>query len=178
MRASAGVEPALRLVRDAEYDAGGAAAAWFCGHCAAAPPDGETPGPMSRVCASCGLGVLLETRHEIVPDGRDAFLVVDQAITVQALSCEAERLLMIDEDLAINRAVTELLVPAYAEPGAGSSLPQAITAAVAGDEVVTAYVRPWNTYGVRLRARVATCGPPRAALVVLDSPGEPVRLLS
>jgi hypothetical protein len=30
-------------------------------------------------------------------------------------------------------------------------------------------VRPWNTFGVRMRARIATCGPPRAALIVLDS---------
>jgi len=33
---------------------------------------------------------------------------------------------------------------------------------------MSAFVRPWNTFGVRLRARVASCGPPRAALVVLE----------
>jgi hypothetical protein len=34
-------------------------------------------------------------------------------------------------------------------------------------------VRPWNTFGVRMRARIATCGPPRAALIVLDSGRSP-----
>jgi hypothetical protein len=29
-------------------------------------------------------------------------------------------------------------------------------------------VRPANTFGIRLTARIATCGPPRAALVVLE----------
>ena len=32
-----------------------------------------------------------------------------------------------------------------------------------------AFVRPWNTFGVRMRARIATCGPPRAALIVLET---------
>jgi hypothetical protein len=31
-------------------------------------------------------------------------------------------------------------------------------------------VRPWNTFGVRLQARIAPCGPPRAALIVLGTP--------
>ena len=31
-------------------------------------------------------------------------------------------------------------------------------------------VRPWNTFGVRMRARIAPCGPPRAALLVLEDP--------
>ena len=45
-------------------------------------------------------------------------------------------------------------------------------------EPVHAFVRPWNTFGVRLRARIAPCGPPRAALVVLDpSPARPLRAL-
>ena len=36
-------------------------------------------------------------------------------------------------------------------------------------DTARAFVRPWNTFGVRMRARIATCGPPRAALIVLDS---------
>jgi hypothetical protein len=43
---------------------------------------------------------------------------------------------------------------------------------------VSAFVRPWNTFGVRLRSRVASCGPPRAALVVLDQQARPLRVVS
>jgi hypothetical protein len=43
----------------------------------------------------------------------------------------------------------------------------AIVAAVESDEPVDTFVRPWNTFGVRMRATIAPCGPPRAALVVL-----------
>ncbi|HEY6524495.1 MAG TPA: hypothetical protein VIY10_12035, partial [Solirubrobacteraceae bacterium] len=53
----------------------------------------------------------------------------------------------------------------------------AIAQASAGDDPDTSrsFVRPWNTFGVRLRARIATCGPPRAALVVLEN-GRPPAL--
>jgi hypothetical protein len=44
---------------------------------------------------------------------------------------------------------------------------------------VSAFVRPWNTFGVRLRARVASCGPPRAALVVLENQqARPLRVVN
>ena len=29
-------------------------------------------------------------------------------------------------------------------------------------EVTRSFVRPWNTFGVRMRAKIAMCGPPRA----------------
>ena len=37
-------------------------------------------------------------------------------------------------------------------------------------DTVIVTVRPWNTFGVRMRARIAPCGPPRAALVILEDP--------
>lgn len=32
----------------------------------------------------------------------------------------------------------------------------------------TVTLRPTNTFGIRMKARIAACGPARAALVVLD----------
>jgi hypothetical protein len=65
--------------------------------------------------------------------------------------------------------VMQLLVPADAEAGRPARFAAALAEAASGaDEPVSAFVRPWNTFGVRLRARVASCGPPRAALVVLE----------
>jgi hypothetical protein len=167
--------PALRLVE------GGSEAAvdyrWFCGHCAAPSPTGAAPAPTARVCTSCGLGLLLEAREDAIPDSRDAFLVVDSALLVQAMSREAQSLLDLSEELAVNKPVSELLVPADAEAQGPTGFAAAISEATDGQDPQTArsFVRPWNTFGVRMRARIATCGPPRAALIVLDNGRAPLR---
>jgi hypothetical protein len=167
--------PALKLVTGGLDTA--VAWQWFCGHCAAPSPNGSAPAPTARVCTSCGLGLLLEAREDAVPDPRDAFLVVDSALLVQAMSREAQRLLDLSEELAIDKPVSELLVPADAETQGRAGFAAAIAQAADGQDPDTARttLRPWNTFGVRLRARIATCGPPRAALIVLDS-GRPPAL--
>lgn len=178
MTGSIDLRPALRLVQPGV--APPVEFGWFCGHCAA-PAHGEPPpSPMARVCRSCGLGVMLETRADIVPSHRDAFLVIDSSLLVQAMSWRAETLLGVTEDSAVNRPVIQLLVPADAEAGRPARFAAALVEAAAGaDEPVSAFVRPWNTFGVRLRARVASCGPPRAALVVLeDQQARPLRVVS
>ncbi len=143
--------------------------AWFCGHCAAKSPGGQAPPPTARVCTSCGLGLFLETRADVVPDRDDAFLVVDSGLLVQAVSMEAERLLGVDEEAVVNQPVAQFVVPADAEARGASGFAAAVADVMAEDDPVQAYVRPWNTFGVRMKARIAACGPPRAALVVLES---------
>jgi PAS domain-containing protein len=123
------------------------------------------------VCSSCGLGLLLETRHDTAPSPRDAFLVIDTALLVQAMSRRAQTLLGLTEAEAVNRPVADLLVTADAEPQSATGFAASIVSAAGGaEDAVTAFVRPWNTFGVRMRARIAPCGPPRAALVVLEDP--------
>ncbi len=148
---------------------------WFCGHCAAPSPDGAAPPPNGRVCASCGLGLLLEAREDAVPTNRDAFLVVDSALLVQAMSAQAETFLGVTEEQAIDKPVAELLVPADAEAQGRGGFASAIAEAADGQdpEPTRRFVRPWNTFGVRMRARIATCGPPRAALIVLENSATP-----
>lgn len=167
--------PALRLVegglaRDVPW-------LWFCGHCAAPSADGSAPPPNGRVCGSCGLGLLLEAREDAVPTDRDPFLVVDSSLLVQAVSVEAEAFLGVAEEAAIDTPVAELLSPADAEAQGRTGFAAAIAQAADGEdpEPTRRFVRPWNTFGVRMRARIATCGPPRAALVVLEN-GAPPRL--
>ena len=112
-----------------------------------------------------------------MPSGRDAFLVVDSSLSVQAMSREAQSLLGVSEEAAIDRPVAELLVPADTEAQGRTGFAAGIAQAAGGDDPDNArnFVRPWNTFGVRLRARIATCGPPRAALVVLEN-GRPPAL--
>lgn len=160
--------PTLKLVQG-ELDAP-VEWSWFCGHCASPSPGGDPPAPTARVCRSCGLGLLLETPSTAVPASRDAFVVVDSALLVQAMSRRAETLLGMQEDLAVDRPVRELLVPADAEAQSPGRFASAVADAIGGADVPSqVFVRPWNTFGVRMRAAIAPCGPPRAALLVLES---------
>ncbi len=148
---------------------------WFCGHCASPSPGGVPPAPNCRVCPGCGLGLLLEAREDAIPTNRDAFLVVDSSLLVQAMSQQAQTFLATTEQDSIDKPVSELLVPADAEAQGRTSFAAAVADAAAGQDPdpVRRVVRPWNTFGVRMRARIATCGPPRAALIVLENSGPP-----
>jgi hypothetical protein len=153
----------FRLVRPDDQPSG-----WFCGHCAARF-DQRDSASIPRVCPSCSLGMVLQASEDVIPDASTPFLIVDSSLTVQALSAQAERTLGISEERAVNRHVTELLIPGDAEPSAAGSLAGAITTAAAGDDPVERVaVRPSNTFGIRMFARIAACGPPRAALITLD----------
>ena len=144
---------------------------WFCGHCGASPPLPGPPATNARVCRTCGLGLLLETVADAAPEAGGAFLVLDRSLSVCAVSSGAERLLATPETEAINRHVTELLVSAESEVSGPSNLAAAVSHAARGDEELrTAFVRPANLFGVRMRVRIVCCGPPQAALLVFDHP--------
>jgi hypothetical protein len=121
------------------------------------------------VCTECGLGLILESRADVAPNAGDAFLVLDRALAVCAVSAAAERLLAAREPDVVNRHVSDLLMPAGAEETSGENLSMAVAWAARGDDGVrTAVVRPANTFGIRLTARITSCGPPRAALLILE----------
>jgi len=139
--------------------------------CAPTCADGEPPSPAARVCRSCGLGLLLETREDAAPQRRDAFLIVDSSLCLHGMSEHAEQLLGVREDVAVNRPLSELIVSADAEAGGRGGIAAAIASAIAsGEQPRHVFVRPSNTFGVRVRARIVACGPPRAALIVLEGP--------
>ena len=121
------------------------------------------------MCPSCQFGLLLETRSDTIPSARDAFLVIDAVLLIQGLSCEAEALLGVTESSAVNRPVHELVVPADAEAQGPSRFATAITEAMHKDDPTSTYVRPRNTFGVRMRAKIAPCGPPRAVLLLFEA---------
>ena len=138
----------------------------FCSHCGEHAAADALARKASRVCGECGLGLLLQADADVAPPPGGAFIVVDSSLAVCAVSGAAERLLATREIAAVNRHITELLVPADAEAGAAQNLAVAITWAARGDhQSRSVTVRPSNTFGVRLQARIASCGPPRAALI-------------
>jgi hypothetical protein len=115
------------------------------------------------------MGLVLTADADVAPQPGGAFIVIDGTLSVCAVSAAAETLLATSETDAVNRHVTELLVPADAEAAGPQNLAVAVTWAARGDDGSNAVtVRPANTFGVRLRARIASCGPPRAALLVFE----------
>jgi hypothetical protein len=137
----------------------------FCGHCGEPP----APGSDSRVCDSCQLGLLLTAGAHVAPPPGGAFVVIDSSMSVCAVSAAAEELLATHEPDAVNRHLTELIVPADAETGAAHNLAVAVTWAARGDDGARwVTVRPANTFGVRIRTRIASCGPQRSALLVFE----------
>jgi PAS domain S-box-containing protein len=139
----------------------------FCGHCGR-PPEREAEDQASRVCAKCGMGLLLQAPIDTAPTPKDPFLVVDGALTICALSRQAEKLLGVSETEAVNRHVADFLVPADSEEKSGSNLATLLVWAARGETPMgNVVVRPANTFGVRYWARVGPCGPPSAALLVL-----------
>jgi len=137
----------------------------FCGHC------GEQPSSdiHGRVCESCGLGVLLSANADAAPGPNDPFMIVDGSLCVCAVSRVAEELLGTDETAAVNRHLSEFLVPADAEASGPENLMDlVINAASDTSEAHVAVVRPPDEFGIRFRVQVGACGPPRAALLVLS----------
>jgi len=115
------------------------------------------------------VGALLDARSDLVPSVDDAFLVVDSSLSVQAISRSAELALGVREQRAVNRHLTELLIPAGVEDQREHGLAVAITRAAGGEQdPARVVVRPTSTFGVRLQARIAACGPPPTALLVLE----------
>ena len=160
--------PALRLLAGPAEQEEPTPTVSFCSHCGARPAPDADP-PASRVCGTCGFGLILESRADAAPSAGDAFLVLDRSLSVCAVSDAAERLLATREPDAVNRHVTDLLMPAGAENDGTESLSVAVMWAARGDGGMrSAVVRPANTFGIRLTARIASCGPPRAALLVLE----------
>ena len=141
---------------------------YFCGHCGRSPEEGTDRDAASRVCSSCGLGLILQAPAESAPSTDDPFLVVDGSLAICALSRVAEKLLGVVETDAVNRHVGEFLVPADAEAPTSENLGALVAWAARGEAPSSSVVvRPANTFGVRYWARVGPCGPPPAALLVL-----------
>lgn len=156
----------LRAVRPHEGDDDGPELVSFCGHCGIAPAS-DAAG-QSRVCAHCGLGLVLRSSADLAPRPGEPFLVIDSTLSVCAVSARAEELLGVDETQAVNQHVADFVVPADANAlSADNLLVLLIEAASGPGEPRTAVVRPRQEFGVRFRARIGPCGPPNAALLVL-----------
>jgi hypothetical protein len=125
------------------------------------------PFGFDRVCTRCGMGVMLTTPRKALPGPGAAFVVVTREGRISAVSEAAESLLGEERGLLgmpMGSALTS-------EDGDDLLSRQVARAAGAGREVARATVTPVLKAGekpTRLGARIAGCGQPRAALVVLE----------
>ena len=136
-----------------------------CGHPAEDPPG--RPELRKRVCTRCGMGMILTCPRDALPGQLAAFLILDYELRVTAVSEAGER--FFGEEKAL----------------IGSSVLDLVTSPLGDDQLVrkasVAAQRPCDPVVMPLRllapvkdsvgtmaARIATCGPPRAALLTVE----------
>jgi hypothetical protein len=137
----------------ARKDASPAHAVHFCTHCGTL--SAETS---SRVCTACGLGVVLSCEPGVLTRAGAAFLVVKSDLRISAASAAVEPLLGDPEEL-VGEPVLDVV-------SGDPSLARWIARAAMGSSRVTSVALRRGTR--RINGRVATCGAPAAALLVLE----------
>ena len=138
-----------------------------CGIIAAEPEVHGVPFGFDRVCGRCGMGVMLTTPRQALPGPGAAFAVVTREGRISAVSEAAEPLIGEEAGL-VGMPIGSALASA---DGDDHLARQVARAAGAGREVARANLTPvLQPAGrpTRLTARIANCGPPRAALLVLE----------
>jgi hypothetical protein len=125
----------------------------FCTHCGAVQD--EAP---QRVCGRCGLGVLLYCAPGLLAKSGAGFLVVKRDLRIGAASIGVRPLLG-DPDVLVGMPLGDVL---SGDPG----LPRWIARAAMGSHrVVSVALRRGPR---RVNGRIAACGDPPAALLVLE----------
>jgi hypothetical protein len=142
----------------------------FCSRCgvtAAEPEVQGVPFGFDRVCGRCGMGIMLMAPRKALPSPGAAFAVVTREGRISAVSEAAEPLIGEERGL-LGMPIGSALA---SEENDERFARQVARAAAAGREVAEAMVTPVLQAGenpTRLSARIANCGPPRAALLVLE----------
>jgi hypothetical protein len=142
----------------------------FCSRCG--QPAEEPPGHpelRKRVCARCESGLILSCPRDALPGEAAAFLILDYELHVSAVSEAAERYFGREKAL-IGSGLLDLLT----SPLGDDQLARKATVAAQRPSDATVMpvrlLRPANDAGAvgTMAARIATCGPPRAALLTVE----------
>jgi hypothetical protein len=138
-----------------------------CGHPSEDPPGRAGRFLRDRICRRCEMGLMLSCSREALPGTAAAFVVVTYELLVSAVS-EAGEKIFGTEQTVIGQPVLEVVT----SPMGGDYLARHLGhAAQTASEPVVLPVRlvagPTQKVGT-MAARIATCGPPRAALVTVE----------
>jgi hypothetical protein len=127
----------------------------FCTHCGAVTDDSP-----QRVCTACEWGVVLSCGRADAPRPGAPFLVVTTDLRVSAASATTEPLFGQPDEL-VGTNVLHLL-------HGDAALPRQIMRAAMGSRIgATTWVRT-EEHGRPHKTRIAACGTPPAALIVLS----------
>lgn len=151
-------------------DSEGARPIRFCSRCG--EPSGEPPRAQvhvvrDRVCDQCGMGLMLSCTRDAMPGPAAMFMVFTYELEVSAVSEASERIFGSEQDL-LGRHLGEVLTSPLGDDQLLSCVSRASQRA--SDPVVMPVrgVSDETAKAGTLAARIATCGPPRAALVTME----------
>jgi hypothetical protein len=134
----------------------------YCGH----PPMGRWRSLAHRVCRRCQMGTVLHAPPGLQPRFDEPFVIVDARLRLQAVSRRAEVLLIVDEPAAVDVALAEFLVCRTDRDHI--ALAGLVQHAVGGSRSANRVeLRTVGDPAIEVLARVAGCGLPPAAVLIL-----------
>jgi hypothetical protein len=142
----------------------------FCSRCGY--PSEDPPGRAGRflrdrICRRCELGLMLSCSRDALPGTAAAFVVVTSELLVSAMSEEGERIFGTESSLLGRPALEVVTSPMgddYLARHLAHAAQQESESVVLPVRLVAGSTRKLGT----MAARIATCGPPRAALVTVE----------
>jgi PAS domain-containing protein len=140
-----------------------------CGEPAPAPPAGE-PIRGGRVCAACGMGVLLSCARQALPGAGAAFLIATGDLEVSAISQAAERLFGPETEV-LGAPLVDLLGSPLGEARLAATVVQAALRKRPPEVLPVNGLTPEARRAGVMGARISTCGRPRAALITVEPHG-------
>ncbi len=153
--------------------AGAAKAIRFCSRCgepAEEPPRRDAWAARPRVCRSCEMGLMLSCSRDALPGVGAAFLIATFELCVSAVSEAGEEVFGPEQSL-VGLPLLGLVTSPMGDDLLSRRVAQAAQRACE-PAVLPLRLRSGDASRVgTLAARVATCGPPRAALVTVEPSG-------
>jgi hypothetical protein len=143
----------------------------FCSYCGY-PPMGRWRSLAHRVCMRCEMGTVLRAPPGLQPRFYEPFVIVDSRLRLQAVSHHAEAMLAVDEPAVIDVPLEAFLSCHTVQDQ--TDLAGLVGSAVGGSRLATRVeMRTVGDPAIEVVARVAGCGAPPAALLVLTPRSTP-----
>jgi hypothetical protein len=137
----------------------------FCSYCGY-PPMGRWRSLAHRVCMRCEMGMVLRAPPGLAPRFYEPFVIVDLRLRLQAVSHHAEGMLKVDEPRAVDVPLANFLVCRTDRDQI--DLAGLVERAVSGSRLATRVeLRTAGDPPIEVVARVAGCGAPPAAVLIL-----------
>jgi len=138
-----------------------------CGHPAEDPPG--RPELRKRVCDRCGMGMILSCARDALPGEAAAFLILDFELRVSAVSEAGERYFGSETSL-IGSGLLDLVTSPLGDDQLARNASVAAQRPCDATVMPVRLLSPPDSAGQvgTMAARIATCGPPRAALLTVE----------